>query len=670
MSWLQRLAETYDHCEGAIGNKNDKIPLLPICHTMQNAHIEVTLDAEGNFLSAKVIDKDDAPTLIPCTESSSGRTNGQCPHPLHDKLEYIAKDYHERTGGKCDFKSYKKQLQKWQSTDENLQKIGSVLRYIENGNIIEDLIKSKILFCDDQGKLINEWNQSDESPPIFKLLPGGLDSKGKPKPSQASAFVRFCVETPDSPNNSIQFDSMIWDSWGKYYSELESSSGVCLITAQGSNLATQHPAKIRNAGDKAKLISANDRSGFTYRGRFLEADQACSISFEITQKAHNALRWLIAKQGRRFGDQNIVAWATQTLEVPDPFASSFDLFLSPQDGDLSNEIPDELEEIATSKNSKKNKKEKAPPAPVFTAQQFADKLNNMISGYRSKLTDSEANRMVVMAVDSATPGRMAIRYYRELKGSDFLARIRDWHESCAWYQYFGVSKQFVGAPSPKDIAEVAYGKKLDSANRLLGTTVSRLMPCILDGMPLPRDLVETCVRRATQKISMEPWEWNKTLGIACALYRKQNEERNYSMNYENERNTRDYLYGSLLAIAEHIEERALYLAKEKRDTHATKLMQRFAERPYSTWRTIELQLVPYLSRLRNNRPSVCQRLKTLWDETYARFKTDDFTKDTPLSGEFLIAYHTLRKKLWDESKKSNDPDISEIEQVLIQKSES
>ena len=142
------------------------------------------------------------------------------------------------------------------------------------------------------------------------------------------------------------------------------------------------------------------------------------------------------------------------------------------------------------------------------------------------------------------------------------------------------------------------------------------------------------------------------------------------MEYETDRNTRDYLYGSLLAIAEHIEERALHLAKEKRDTHAAKLMQRFAERPFSTWRTIELQLTPSISRLRNNRPTVHQRLKSLLDETYSRFEKGEDVQDHPLSGEFLIGYHTLRKKLWEDAKKKKDADIVEIEESLNEEAES
>ena len=56
--------------------------------------------------------------------------------------------------------------------------------------------------------------------------------------------------------------------------------------------------------------------------------------------------------------------------------------------------------------------------------------------------------IVVMAVDSATPGRMAITYYRELIASEFLGRIQDWHEYTAWPQNMGKDRKFMGHRLP------------------------------------------------------------------------------------------------------------------------------------------------------------------------------------------------------------------------------
>ena len=47
----------------------------------------------------------------------------------------------------------------------------------------------------------------------------------------------------------------------------------------------------------SKLISSSDNVNFTYKGRFTDAQQAATIGYEATQKAHNALTWVVANQG-------------------------------------------------------------------------------------------------------------------------------------------------------------------------------------------------------------------------------------------------------------------------------------------------------------------------------------------------------------------------------------
>lgn len=117
------------------------------------------------------------------------------------------------------------------------------------------------------------------------------------------------------------------------------------------------------------------------------------------------------------------------------------------------------------------------------------------------------------------------------------------------------------------------------------------------------------------------------------------------MALEPDRNTRDYLFGRLLAIAEHLEQRALYAAGEKRDTHAVKLMQRFADHPCATWRQIELALNPSRSRLRGRSPGYLHQLEQQIDQIVEKFQDGDFTEDRKLTGEFLLGYHCQRAKL-------------------------
>lgn len=83
-------------------------------------------------------------------------------------------------------------------------------------------------------------------------------------------------------------------------------------------------------------------------------------------------------------------------------------------------------------------------------------------------------------------------------------------------------------------------------------------------------------------------------------------------------------------------------------------MQRFADRPASTWRTIEPALRPYMSRLRVLRPGPLHKKEVLLDEVTCLFKPDDFLKDTPLSGEFLLGYHCQRQALRPPTDASDD----------------
>ena len=94
MSWIEKLHETYENCQSEIGRGEDenRVPLLPICHTTQKAHIQISINSQGDFLRASVVPKNGSRTIIPCTESSGGRASGPRAHPLCDKLQYVAGD--------------------------------------------------------------------------------------------------------------------------------------------------------------------------------------------------------------------------------------------------------------------------------------------------------------------------------------------------------------------------------------------------------------------------------------------------------------------------------------------------------------------------------------------------------------------------------------------------
>lgn len=621
MSWIQKLYETYEQCAGQADLSSSGTLLEPICHTSQQAHIEVSIDDKGGFLRANVIPKGQGVTLVPCTEASAGRAGSKpVNHPLCDKLQYLAGDFTKHGGVVTSGFSgnptepheiYLTLLSAWSNSTFTHPKLVAIQSYVRKGSLVGDLVDAKILPANEEGQLLAEWGgEKKDAPPIFGIMPNGNPPDG--------AVIRWRVEIPGDPIPETWKDQGLMDAWIGFYSNQKDNKGLCFVTGDILSLAEQHPAKLRHGADKAKFISSNDTSGFTFRGRFIDASQACGVGFEITQKAHNALRWLIARQAYRNSDQAVVAWAVSGKRTPDPLASSFDLF------GVETDEPEAQQEQAHQNNA---------------GQAFGLRLAKLLAGYRVEL--GSANEIVVMALDSATPGRMAITYYRELDGSEFLDRIEAWQTDHAWYQNFGKDTKFIGAPAPKDIAEAAFGRRLDE--KLRKATVERLLPCIVDGQRVPRDLVESTTRRASNRVGLEHWEWEKYLGIACALFKGYHKERDYQMALELNRTNRDYLYGRLLAIAERIEGQALYLAGEKRDTSAAKLMQRFADHPYSTWRSIELSLIPYKTRLRSKVSFFLNEKENLLDEVMNLFQGNDFVDERRLSGEFLLGYHCQRQ---------------------------
>jgi CRISPR-associated protein Csd1 len=468
---------------------------------------------------------------------------------------------------------------------------------------------------------------------LFKALP-----KEKGILDQGSALVCWTVEKEGYCPSETWKDSTIQASWIAFDMENGGQNGLCYITGEEQPLSTKHPAKIRHSGDKAKLISSNDTSGYTYRGKFLEDNQACGIGFEVSQKAHNALAWLIQRQGFRNGDQAYVAWAVSGEEIPQP-TDPFSV--------MDDEKPKELD-LGTN-----------------AAQDYAIQLRNYIAGYKAKLAPNE--QIIIMGIDSATPGRMGIIYYQEKLNHEFFECLEKWHKEFAWYQrHIQEIKDDTGkkpktkviypisSPVPKDIVKAAYGETVN--DNLKKKTIERLLPCIVDGLAIPYDLVQSCVRKATNRVayaSDEQWLWEKNLGITCALYRgfraRLNQRRNFDMALEENYHSRDYLYGRLLAVAERIEEIALSVSGENRPTNAARLMQRFADRPAQTWLTIYKALDPYMQRLQASRTAFLNNQREELETISNAFAIEDFNNNAPLSGEFLLGYYCQRQKMKQDS---------------------
>lgn len=181
-----------------------------------------------------------------------------------------------------------------------------------------------------------------------------------------------------------------------------------------------------------------------------------------------------------------------------------------------------------------------------------------MQGYRAVLTPY--SKISVIILDSATPGRLSVCYYRELQGSRLMDNIVDWHTTFQWelrYRKLRTWKNgkeewtplaFEGAPAPADIVTAAYGAKVDK--KLKQHTIERLLPLHYRAAEVPEGYYAGGSAPGLQRHCLKPWEANKNRSIACALirgYYHRNLKEEYTMALDETCRDRSYLFGRILA---------------------------------------------------------------------------------------------------------------------------
>lgn len=657
LGWLQMLLKTYDEHKDYIGEEiNGQPMLLPVFHSTVNAQIELTVDYDGNFKPSltKVIEKNgkEEVTVIPVTEDSASRSSGITPHPLCDKLCYIAGDYSQYTGEKKEkyYEAYMEGLKKWVDSPYTHKMIQAIYKYLEKGTLIKDLTDIGILQLDEDGILSEKINKIQ-----------GLNQQG--------AVVRFRVKGEElGVETAVWKEKKLYELYMKFCESMQTEKELCYVTGTMEVCSDKHPSKIRNSGDKAKLISGNDEAGFTYRGRFVHRKQAVTVGYITSQKAHNALKWLLEKQGYRKDGAAIVVWEVHGKNLPDLFQSSAEAYLGQEDMDETEKIEFDDFEFNDNMGFEDEIKEET----LSTGEVFAKKLRNAMAGYANSLDIQD--RVVMIGLDSATTGRMSISYYHEFQGNDFIERVQNWHTKCTWKRFVSIKgkqdKKERGvwvehAPAPRDIALAAFGTErskgyLQADEKLLRSTVERLLPCITNHSRIPRDIIRAVVRQASRPETMSEFVWNnQVLAIACALIkydRYKGEMENMKLtDVENVKN-RDFQFGRLLAVLDQIERVALMEKdetgnwKEIRTTNAKRYWNAYSRRPAKTYKIIMENLRPYFRKLGT---SAEERYQTMIDDIIGQIAAEDFN-NIPLGEKYLVGYSLQRNEMRKKKQKNED----------------
>ena len=475
MGWMQKLIDTYENNSHLVGIAFEgKSTLLPLYHISNKAQIEITIDSNGHFVNASKVLSNNTDTIIPVTEDSTGRSSGIAPHPLCDQLQYIclglekylyksseiedfmiAKEANTLSKNKDlkkkvdKYESYKVMAEKymeglgaWVASKYSHLKIRAVYKYCINGSIVSDLIASSVISVDETGRLLEEKIEGS---------------------SYEKCLVRWIIYSDDDTNPKTWEDKTLFDSYYNYCNANQdpTKKDICYVTGVEKYIASMHQKGIVRSAYGAKLVSTNDTANYTYRGRFAKWDEAAVIGLEPSQKAHNALSWLVANQGFKMGGRTYVSWNPKGKKIPKA-SGLFDSF-------------DDITDITTN-----------------TMPEYKDKVRDIIKGYRKNLDAHDD--VVIMALDAATTGRLSISYYNELRSSDFIDRIQLWHETCCWFFRWPNSESVlvenVMSPITSDIIRCAFGNEkgnfLEVKDEIMKEQSQRIIHCIVDKHLFPQ----------------------------------------------------------------------------------------------------------------------------------------------------------------------------------------
>ncbi len=580
MSIWQKAYDTFEYNTQLIGEiKEGKQPLVPVGHVLKKVDVEISIDLSGHFRSAKKLDSSDCKTIIPATEESAGRTGeaNDRPHPLCDKLKYLSP-----SGGSA-YSSYLKRLRGWEESEFSSPKLTAILKYVESGSIVSDLINEGVI------------SQTKEENP----------------------FVRWRIKGENE--EACWKDKELFEKFQAYQDSLNSDKpkALCMISGKQDILTHNYPKGVVSSKFNSKLISTNDSTNFTYRGRFVNEDQAITIGYTASQKVHNALSWLCDNQGDTQGNRTFVCWNPEGKRVVRPT------------------MPFSAGKKATAKPS-----------------DYKKALTDTLNGYRNELPKDKD--VVIVAFDAPSDGRLSIAYYSEIRASDFYDRLEYWYGTCCMPNgNFGIQ-----SPPLYSIVTCAFGTQRDAVakdgkdisrievpSKVLGEQVQRLLVCMTERKPIPEDIVRAICKNASQPLRYDGDNRSKVLYTACAVLRKylndKSKEEKWTMELDVNNHDRSYLFGRLLAVMEYAEHAADWT--EKRETNAIRLQEKFCQQPLTTAYKIEIKLKPYYKQMK---PGTCNFYKRLISDILAAVNECDQNElNRPLRETYLLGYYLQRREL-------------------------
>jgi len=601
MGIMQQAVLTYDLAEkqyAGVYYENMAEPLAPVSHLITKADIEIFIDNNGLFVEAKKVQKGREKTLFPVTVESANRAAtaaAEHPHPLCESLKYISPN------NTISIEVYLGQLSEWESSEYTHPMLFPILKYVQKGTIIKDL----------------------------ELSGFEIDEKFNP-------FIRWQVLNIGEESGPCWTNRTLQKKYIDFYFDkvVNFKSDICMVTGENTSISKFHIKGIVPKFGNAKLLSSNDKANFTYRGRFCSDEDALTVGYLSSQKAHNALKWVIQNQGTVISGRCFVCWNPQGKEIPKPTG------------------------VLRRKTGKESE-------AIYSPTEYRQQLRNTLNSWKDSFPGDE--KAVTAVFDAATSGRLALAYYSELSAKDFIDRLGYWDETCCWINgSFGIQ-----APPLTKVITYSYGtlrgSVIEANDDIAKQMLLKLTACRIEKSLMPKDTLYALVKKAGNLIlypddSKSKYLRRDLLYVTCAVikkYRKDHYKEEWDMALEPEKKDRSYQYGRLLAVLEK-EERDTYKVDENREPNALRMQTVFTQRPLYASRKLTEQIKrAYFKRLSPAQQTYYERLTGQIMDQLSLFEED---ANKPLEDTYLLGYYLQRNSMYTKKTDNNDSEGKETEE--------
>ncbi len=676
MSLLTALLDTYDFAlaQGLVDNPKlsvNGMSLLPVYHSNKKSNgediFEITIDKNSQAVAGGFLSKDTR-VVFPVTEDSITRSGSKiAPHAICDELSYLSKEIDPA------------------KNEEYTQRIIELLAYEENNNcedfriignyILRNIVLESFLKFYSKGRKY-EINENF----VLELT---TEEEGKTNIKSLDLnkiFITFKLEKQGAGDITLTNSKAIHDFYIQYVRENNSTKELvyCDLTGNLDYCVERHRGIIGNA----KMISISNHDE-TYYGRIKNGGDIYHIGYEASQKVHNMLKYLVDSSSHAgyIGEgAYVVNWLAHELDKGGiKFLSDLQ-----QDGAIGRDVSadEEFEEEGEFEYNAEATMAELGGGP-------SKALRNYFMGNGGVI--DPAGNFYVLIIEKISNGRVAIKHFKKLPSSEAYTRLSNWYDSIEWKHF-----KRMKPPSCYQIIDFLYGyedgegKLKCEKDKLKRSQIERLIPCMLEGKALPKDMAQLAFSKLTKRQSYKK-QWDTAVYIGCALFKKYKHDHfeKYVIHaekigeVEQLKESVSFYYGRLAAIYERVEvegvrardfqpdsggEEAKDKDKDKKFSRVTNMSKFFSpmiRRPEKTAPIVHLRLNPYFQMLAKRNYGRYEYFNNLIGQiinAITKLKQADECEDSIINEDFYFGYYYQVNEFFQQRKRRSQESKAIINQ--------